>query len=92
MPVIEVDGVVKRYRDLTAVDDVSLHVEQGQIHALLGLNGVGKTTLIRLLRGLRPLFRRHRRYCHQIRPPTLHPTPTHRRWESLDRTAKISRT
>jgi ABC-2 type transport system ATP-binding protein len=52
MPVIEVDGVVKRYRDVTAVDDVSLHVEQGQIYALLGLNGAGKTTLIRMLLGM----------------------------------------
>ncbi|GAA3622848.1 ABC transporter ATP-binding protein [Nonomuraea rosea] len=52
MPVIEVDGVAKRYRDVTAVDDVSLHVEQGQIYALLGLNGAGKTTLIRMLLGM----------------------------------------
>ncbi|MFC5827259.1 ABC transporter ATP-binding protein [Nonomuraea insulae] len=52
MRVIEVDGVVKRYRDVTAVDDVSLHVEQGQIYALLGLNGAGKTTLIRMLLGM----------------------------------------
>ncbi|MEU4235244.1 ABC transporter ATP-binding protein [Nonomuraea sp. NPDC026600] len=52
MPVIEVDGLVKRYRDVTAVDDVSLHVEQGQIYALLGLNGAGKTTLIRMLLGM----------------------------------------
>ncbi|WP_347601499.1 ABC transporter ATP-binding protein [Acrocarpospora sp. B8E8] len=52
MPVIEVNGVVKRYRDVTAVDEVSLRVQPGQIYALLGLNGAGKTTLIRMLLGM----------------------------------------
>lgn len=42
----------KRYRDVTAVDDVSLHVQPGQIYALLSLNGAGKTTLIRMLLGM----------------------------------------
>ncbi|GIH23574.1 multidrug ABC transporter ATPase [Acrocarpospora phusangensis] len=51
-PVIEVDGVVKRYRDVTAVDEVSLRVGPGEIYALLGLNGAGKTTLIRMLLGM----------------------------------------
>ncbi|GAA1003299.1 hypothetical protein Aple_003210 [Acrocarpospora pleiomorpha] len=52
MPVIEVDGVVKRYREVTAVDEVSLRVQRGEIYALLGLNGAGKTTLIRMLLGM----------------------------------------
>jgi ABC-2 type transport system ATP-binding protein len=51
-PVIEIAHLSKRYRDVTAVDDVTLRVEQGQIYALLGLNGAGKTTLIRMLLGM----------------------------------------
>ncbi|MGW6502028.1 ABC transporter ATP-binding protein [Nonomuraea angiospora] len=37
---------------MTAVDDVTLHVQAGQVYALLGLNGAGKTTLIRMLLGM----------------------------------------
>jgi ABC-2 type transport system ATP-binding protein len=51
-PVITVDRVSKRYRDVLAVDGVSLRVEPGEIYALLGLNGAGKTTLIRMLLGM----------------------------------------
>ncbi|MBF8184739.1 ATP-binding cassette domain-containing protein [Nonomuraea sp. K274] len=49
---MEVEGVVKRYREVTAVDHVSLQLQAGQIYALLGLNGAGKTTLIRMLLGM----------------------------------------
>ncbi|MDH2430625.1 ABC transporter ATP-binding protein [Sphaerisporangium sp. TRM90804] len=52
MPVIEIVHLGKRYRDVAAVDDVTLQVRAGQIYALLGLNGAGKTTLIRLLLGM----------------------------------------
>ncbi|MEV6159555.1 ATP-binding cassette domain-containing protein [Nonomuraea sp. NPDC052129] len=51
-PVIEIAHLSKRYRDVAAVDDVSLRVQAGQIYALLGLNGAGKTTLIRMLLGM----------------------------------------
>jgi D-methionine transport system ATP-binding protein len=37
---------------LTAVDDVNLTVEQGQIYGIIGYSGAGKSTLIRLLNGL----------------------------------------
>jgi ABC-2 type transport system ATP-binding protein len=50
--VIETDRLVKRYGDVTAVDEVSLRVERGEIYAFLGLNGAGKTTTIRLLLGM----------------------------------------
>jgi ABC-2 type transport system ATP-binding protein len=49
---LAVERVTKRYRDLAAVDDVSLAVSPGEIYALLGLNGAGKTTLIRMLLGM----------------------------------------
>jgi ABC-2 type transport system ATP-binding protein len=49
---IETHNLTKRYGDVTAVDDLSLRVEQGEIYAFLGLNGAGKTTTIRLLLGM----------------------------------------
>ena len=49
--VIEVKYLTKRYRDLTAVDGVSLKIEQHGIYGLLGRNGAGKTTLMQLLAG-----------------------------------------
>ena len=51
-PLIQVDGAVKRFGRLTAVDDVSLSVRAGGIVGLLGANGAGKTTLIRIILGL----------------------------------------
>jgi ABC-2 type transport system ATP-binding protein len=49
---ITVDSATKRYRNVTAVNAVSLTVHSGEIYALLGLNGAGKTTLIRMLLGM----------------------------------------
>jgi iron(III) transport system ATP-binding protein len=52
-PVIQLEGVTKRFRPgpVTAVDDVSLEVEQGEILTLLGPSGCGKTTALRLIAG-----------------------------------------
>jgi ABC-2 type transport system ATP-binding protein len=49
---IETQGLVKRYGDVTAVDQLSLRVAEGEIYAFLGLNGAGKTTTIRMLLGM----------------------------------------
>jgi ABC-2 type transport system ATP-binding protein len=49
---IELAGVTRRFGELTAVDDVTLNVEDGEIVGLLGHNGAGKTTLIRVINGL----------------------------------------
>jgi ABC-2 type transport system ATP-binding protein len=49
---IELAGVTRRFGELTAVDDVTLDVEDGEIVGLLGHNGAGKTTLIRVINGL----------------------------------------
>jgi ABC-2 type transport system ATP-binding protein len=46
---IHVDGLTKRFGDLTAVDDVSFEIEQGEVFGLLGPNGAGKTTTISML-------------------------------------------
>ena len=52
---IDVDHIVKRYGDFTAVDDVSFSVTEGQIFGLLGPNGAGKSTLIRMMTTLIPI-------------------------------------
>jgi ABC-2 type transport system ATP-binding protein len=51
--VITVEGLQKRYGDFVAVEDVSFHVEQGEIFGILGPNGAGKTTTIECVQGLR---------------------------------------
>jgi ABC-2 type transport system ATP-binding protein len=50
---IEVDGLVKKYGDFTAVNDVKFTVNSGEVFGLLGPNGAGKTTTIEMLVGLR---------------------------------------
>ncbi|HTT16881.1 MAG TPA: ABC transporter ATP-binding protein [Thermoplasmata archaeon] len=50
---VEVDGLVKRYGDLTAVDGIRFEVAPGSVFAFLGPNGAGKTTTVEVLEGLR---------------------------------------
>ncbi|GGD30039.1 ABC transporter ATP-binding protein [Aureimonas glaciei] len=50
-PLIEVDGVTKRFGDFTAVNDLTLHIYTREFFALLGPSGCGKSTLLRMLAG-----------------------------------------
>ena len=49
MAAIELDGVTKRFGDVTAVRDLSLQVEEGEVYGFLGPNGAGKSTTINML-------------------------------------------
>jgi ABC-2 type transport system ATP-binding protein len=48
-PAISIRGLTKRYGPLTALNDLNLEIDRGEIFGFLGLNGAGKTTTIRLL-------------------------------------------
>ena len=52
MLAIKTTQLVKRYKNLTAVDKLDLDIRQGELFSLLGVNGAGKTTVIKMLSGL----------------------------------------
>ncbi|MBI3749877.1 MAG: ABC transporter ATP-binding protein, partial [Chloroflexi bacterium] len=52
-PVIRVEGLVKRYGEIRAVDGIDFEVAGGEVFGLLGPNGAGKTTTVEILEGLR---------------------------------------
>lgn len=49
MQVIKTARLTKRYKNITAVNDLNLEIQQGELFALLGLNGAGKTTTVKML-------------------------------------------
>ena len=55
MPVMSVDGLVKRFGGINAVNDVTIDLMPGEILGLIGPNGAGKTTIFDLISGLLPL-------------------------------------
>jgi ABC-2 type transport system ATP-binding protein len=51
-PILEARSLVKKYGALTAVNDISFSIEEGEVFGLLGPNGAGKSTVISMLTGL----------------------------------------
>lgn len=50
--IITTDNLCKVYKDMRALDNVSIHIPKGSIYGLIGNNGAGKTTLMRILSNL----------------------------------------
>ena len=46
---IDTENLTKKFGDLTAVDNLTLHVDDGEVFGFLGPNGAGKTTTVRML-------------------------------------------
>ncbi len=53
-PRLELVNLVKRFGPMTAVDHISMKLEPGTFHALLGENGAGKSTLVKCVMGFHP--------------------------------------
>ena len=51
MEAIEIRSLTKRYKEVVAVDSLSLTIHSGELFSLLGVNGAGKTTTIKMLTG-----------------------------------------
>ena len=52
MEIIKVENVCKDYKNIKALNNVSLSINEGELYGLLGVNGAGKTTLLKILSGL----------------------------------------
>ena len=65
---LEMKNVVKQFGGLTAVSNMSFHVDKGEIFGVIGPNGAGKTTIFNLITEYPPLHRHDRAGKHSRRP------------------------
>ena len=49
---LKIEHLTKKYGDKTAVDDLNLHIQKGEIYGFIGHNGAGKTTMIKSIVGI----------------------------------------
>ena len=49
MPIVETFNLTKKFGKITAVDNLSIGIDEGEVFGLLGPNGAGKTTIIKML-------------------------------------------
>ena len=52
MEIIKINNVSKKYKNIKALNNISLSINEGELYGLLGVNGAGKTTLLKILSGL----------------------------------------
>ena len=78
---LDIKGLSVGYKDVLAVQDVSLTVRRGEVVSLIGSNGAGKSTILRTIAGL--LRPRRARSCSTTSPSTSFPLMTSSRGESL---------
>ena len=73
-PILEVEGLTKRFGGLVALSEVSFAINPGEIYGLIGPNGAGKTTLFNVLTGIYPQDEGRIRF---LGAALRHPTPDH---------------
>ena len=52
MEIIKINNISKNYKNIKALNNISLSINEGELYGLLGVNGAGKTTLLKILSGL----------------------------------------
>ncbi len=52
MEIIKINNVSKKYKNIKALNNINLSINEGELYGLLGVNGAGKTTLLKILSGL----------------------------------------
>lgn len=74
-PVVEADGISKRFGATVALSDARISVAPGESHALVGRNGAGKSTLVSILTGLQNPDTGTLRFNGEQAPAPVTPTP-----------------